>query len=45
MLFSRGFFIQIASKGKIKFINVDISNEKQVEKISKCIENNTQEER
>lgn len=31
--------VQIISKGKIEFINVDISNEKQVEEISKYIEN------
>lgn len=31
--------IQIASKGKIEFINVDISDEKQIEEISKYIEN------
>lgn len=31
--------IQIASKAKIEFINVDISNEKQIEEISRYIEN------
>ena len=34
-----GKSIQNASKGKIEFINIDISNEKQIEEIRKYIEN------